>query len=85
MKPLRTLALVAAAGAMLAACGGGGTSYVALDEQVPESATSSSEAYTSYAQLQVQLDDVRPRETPLALDLIAMAPTSETADPVDFD
>lgn len=79
MKPMLPLALVA----LLTACGGGGSDPVAADTEVPASATRSSDAYVAYTQAMVRaVDDAADA---LSLALVDAPPTSDTADPADFD
>lgn len=79
MKPMLPLALVA----LLTACGGGGSDPVATDTEVPASATRSSDAYVAYTQAMVHA--VGDDADALSLALVEAPPTSDTADPVDFD
>ena len=79
MKHILSLALVT----WLAACGGGGSDPVVVDTEVPASATRSSDAYVAYTQAMVRtVDDAADA---LSLAMVDAPPTSDTADPVDFD
>jgi hypothetical protein len=79
MKTTRLLLCAFFGAAALAACGGD-PSYVATPAltEVPASAAASPAAYTEFAQQQAADDTGEP----LSLDSFAMAPTSESDDPV---
>lgn len=75
-------ALAGVAGALLSACGGGGgdDSPPPLTE-VPDSALTSSAAYTQFARGLGPLDTAEP----LTLGRLEVAPTSETDEPAPLD
>lgn len=82
---LPTLSAALVAGGLLTACGGGSDDPAPLDVEVPVTAAATSGDFTAYAVAQVELDTTRPRSDPLNLDTVETPPSSETADPVDFD
>jgi hypothetical protein len=81
---MNKLLLPLVAGLALAACGGDGAEPEAIATDVPATAAQSPETWVAYATALVA--DVGD-ETSSALGLAAVdaPPTSETADPVDFD
>ena len=77
------LAGALATAALLAACGGGGSDPDPVATEVPASAALTPEAYAQYTQALVQATD--DLSEALSLAMVDAPPTSETADPVDFD
>lgn len=74
----KLLMAAAAAALALAACGGGGSDRG--DDSVPASALESPEAFSSWVGGRRANEDKEP-----LLVLGVMPPTSETAEPIDFD
>lgn len=71
------------AGALLSACGGGGggDETPAPLTEVPDTALTSSSAYTQFARGLGSVDDAEP----LTLGRLEVAPTSETDEPASLD
>ena len=71
------------AGALISACGGGGgdDEPAAPLVEVPDSALTSSAAYTDFVRNRVADDNAQP----LTLGRLDVAPTSETDEPVSLD
>ena len=74
-------ALAGVAAALLSACGGGGDDSPPPLTEVPDSALTSSAAYTQFARSLGALDT----DEPLTLGRLEVAPTSETDEPVPLD
>ena len=75
-KPFKLLAAGAVAATLLTACGGGGNDTPA--DPVPDSALASPDGFTAWAQSLPSND----ASEPVNVDRLAMAPTSETEEPV---
>jgi hypothetical protein len=74
-------AVALVAGALLSACGGGGDDAPAPLVEVPDSALTSSAAYTQFVRGRAADDTAEP----LTLGRLDVAPTSETDEPAPLD
>jgi ABC-type glycerol-3-phosphate transport system substrate-binding protein len=74
----KLLMAAATAALVLAACGGGGSDRD--DDPVPQSALESPEAFSSWVGARRANEDQEP-----LIVLGVMPPTSDTAEPIDFD